>query len=215
MVTVLCVLRSGGPYSSDWVHRLRRAVNRNLTVAHQFVCISDVPVEADRIPLTADWPNWWAKIAMFAPGVLTQKTLYLDLDTIVTGNIDALADLPHDFAMLRGFGRPNYVGSGVMWFRERAPAGVYENFAADPQAIMDRYAVNTSKGAAFGDQAFIYDTVGDANIGRIQDDVPGLLRLYPAHFTDTVPDGCGLAVFKGKCKPPDAMKHPWAKRAWA
>lgn len=215
MLNVICVLRSGGIYDASWVQKLRDGVARNLTVDHRFVCLSDAPVPCEREPLMFDWPGWWAKLELFRPGIITEPTLYLDLDTLIVANIDALANIPNDFSMLRNFGRTSYIGSGVMWFRERAPGGVYDRFLEDPRGVMDRYAVDTAKGAHFGDQAHIYDAVGDAQIGRLQDAAPGLIHCYPHTFDgDVVPEGCGLVCFKGKVKPPAALHHAWAEAAW-
>jgi hypothetical protein len=214
MLTVACVLRSGGIYDQSWVRKLRDGVKRHLTVPHRFVCLSDIDVPCERIPLRHGWPGWWSKLEMFAPGVLTTPTLYFDLDTAIVGNIDALADLPYDFAMLRGLTRTDYIGSGVMWFRN-PPRRVYERFAESPEKHI-AYHERIAHKAHIGDQAFVYETLGDKNIVRLSDDVPGLIRLYPKHFEGgRVPDGCGVCVFKGKVKPPDAMHLAWAREAWA
>ena len=218
MLTVACVLRSGGIYTPEWVGKLQRAVARHMTVAHRFVALSDVPVPCERIPLEHGWPGWWSKIELFRPELFDGAVLYFDLDTLIVENIDALTDLPHRFAMLRGFGRPHYIGSGVMWMRRPMPE-VYWKFCEAPEAFMAEYAANPKNrhnafNAARGDQAFIYDAVGNANIARLTDDVPGLIKLYPRHLTDTVPAGCSVVCFKGKNKPPAAMGHAWAREAW-
>lgn len=214
MVTILSVLRSGGIYTPEWVRKLRDGVARNLTVPHRFVCISDVDVPCERIELDVDWPGWWAKIFMFKPGVIVGPTLYIDLDMAIVGNIDALTDLPYDFAMLRGMSRKHYVGSGVMWFRN-PPHEVYERFVQCPEKHID-YHIRNAREAHVGDQAFIWDTLGGDSIPRLSDDVPGLLRLYPRDFEDgKVPRGCGVCVFKGRVKPPQAMHLPFMQEAWA
>jgi len=58
MFTVICVLRSGGQYDAEWVRKLRDGVKRNLARPHRFVCLSDVDVPCERIPLQHDWPGW-------------------------------------------------------------------------------------------------------------------------------------------------------------
>lgn len=214
MLTVICVLKASAVYTAEWVRKLRDAVARNLNLPHRFVCLSDVDVPCERIPLKHDWPGWWSKIELFRPGVITGPTLYLDLDTVVVGNIDAIAGLPHDFAMLRGFGRRNYVGSGVMWFRKPQVA-VYERFVAKPMEHIAEY-IRNEHAAVIGDQAFIYDTIGDRNIVRLQDQLPGLLHCYPKTFdSDRLPAGCGIVCFKGKTKQPQALHRPWCAEAWA
>jgi len=87
MLTVACVLRSGGKFDSEYVRKLRDGVLRFANVPHRFVCLSDVDVPCERIPLEHNWPGWWSKIELFRPGVIKAPMLYLDLDTIVIGSL--------------------------------------------------------------------------------------------------------------------------------
>lgn len=221
MIDVLCVLRSGGSYTQDWVRRLRDGVARHLLVPHHFVCLSDVSVPCLRIRLRHDWPGWWSKIEIFRSDIWERPTLYLDLDTVIVGDISCLASLPHDFAMLRGFGRPHYVGSGVMWLGKPQPQ-VYESFTAGPpERLIAEYARNPGPGAgrhaaynaARGDQAYIVDAMGGLDaIPRLTDDVPGLIELY-GRFGATPPPRCSVVCFKGKRKP-DMYDDPWLREHW-
>ena len=223
-LSVLCVLRSGGDYDAHWVRKLRDGVARNLSIPHRFACLTDVPVPCEHIRLRHDWPGWWSKIELFRPGVIEGPTLYLDLDTVITGALDRLADLPYAFAMLRGFGRKHYVGSGVMWFR-RPFFHVYENFLTrGPERVMAEYASNPgSPGpgrhgaykAARGDQAWIFDEMGGQAIPRLTDDLPGMIRLYGRGVGREVPEGCSVVCFKGRLKPPDARGTGWLERCWS
>ena len=67
-LTVVCVLWVGRysverTFNGEWVRRLRSMVERNLTMPHRFVCLSNVHIDGvERIPLTEGWPAWWAKI---------------------------------------------------------------------------------------------------------------------------------------------------------
>jgi hypothetical protein len=125
---VLCVCKSGAEYDAEWVRKLKAGVARNLTVPYEFKCLSDVDVP-DRIPLRHKWPGWWSKIEVFRE--VTGPTLYLDLDTVVTGNIDWLTKTEHDFAAIRNFHDPDMIGSAVMWFK-RPLRKVYDRFCEKP-----------------------------------------------------------------------------------
>src|SRR5947209_20113122 len=57
MLTIACVLRSGGPYNADWVTGLQGNVAR-FAPLHRFVCLSDVDVPCERVPLITGWPGW-------------------------------------------------------------------------------------------------------------------------------------------------------------
>lgn len=107
---VACVLRSGGDFNAEYVRRLKSGVDAHLS-GHEFVCLSDVAVPCQRIPLKTDWPGWWAKLELFG---LPGPVLYFDLDTVITGDLSEIAAYPHRFTMLRGFSHPDSPASGVM-----------------------------------------------------------------------------------------------------
>lgn len=212
MLTVLCVLRSGGEYTAELVHRLQRAVARHLSVPHRFASLSDVAVPGvDWIQLKHDWPGWWSKIELFRPGVVNGPTLYLDLDTVLVGSIDKLADLPHDFAIMRNFNMPHMPGSAVMWFKDKAPAKVYEAFADDPDYYIGQYSDRT-QGCYLGDQAFIWDVL-DRKVKYLSDDVPGLIRSYRRHCASGAPEGCAVVAFGGDKKPWNVADQ-WVKESF-
>ena len=210
MFTVACVLKSGGIYDAEWVRKLRDAVARNLTRPHRFVCFSDVEVPCERIALQYDWSGWWSKIEMFKEGSLTGDTLYLDLDTAITGSLDGLTNLDSDFAMLQNFSSPEFVGSGVMWFR-KVPTQVYTKFAKQSEAYIAHYARHRN-GTYVGDQAFIADTVGLDKIDRLTGIFAGI-RCYKYHCRTKLPPGTSIVCFQGDIKCPDVTDE-WLLEAW-
>lgn len=103
---VATVLKSGGDFTTEYVARLRDSLR-----GYDFVCLSDVDVPCERIPLTENLPGWWSKLELFK---LTGKVFYLDLDTVVTGDIRDMVEYPHRFTALRDFGAADQLGTGVM-----------------------------------------------------------------------------------------------------
>lgn len=138
MLTVVCVLKSGGCYTPEYVERLKKGVDLHLK-GHNFVCFSDVDVPCDRIPLTKNWQGWWSKLEIFT---MTGSCLYFDLDTVITGDLRQIAEYPHTFTMLSDFYYPEKPASGIMAWR-----GNY-------QYIMDDYDPNQSY-PGHGDQGYI------------------------------------------------------------
>ena len=90
MINVVCLLRQGGKvgYDASWVEKLQRGVQRNLTLPHRFVCLSDCDVPCERIELLPGDHGFWSKLQLFRPGILSGPTLFLDLDTVVCGDLD-------------------------------------------------------------------------------------------------------------------------------
>lgn len=109
-------------YTLEWVKRLRNMVQRNLKIPHWFVCLSNVEFKEDgirRVPL--QYPNqlrgWWAKMELFRAGLSSSKyrMLYLDLDTLIVGNLKPLIDFDTTMAICPGFGDPDRRDQGEVF----------------------------------------------------------------------------------------------------
>ena len=106
-VTVACVWVQGNvPYSSDYVSRLQAGVRRHLRRPHTFVCLTDQPWalrDVATIPIQGpgDLPGWWSKVKLFDHTLgWSGRVLYLDLDSLVVGDLDPLLDFDASFALL-------------------------------------------------------------------------------------------------------------------
>lgn len=205
MLTVVTVLRSGGIYDPSWVAKLKAGVAVHLQEEHRFVCLADVDVPCDRIPLETDWPGWWAKIEMFR---LPGPVLGLDLDTAVVGDLAEIAAHAREteFTMLRDFYAPDHFGSGVMAWGVAPPRGVYETFAAAPDSMMGMHR------ARMGDQAFIEEIVGAATAW--QDVVPEQIVSYKVHCRGGIPMNARLVCLHGVPKFADMPAADPVRAAW-
>lgn len=201
MLTVACVLRSGGVYTPEWVRRLRRGVEKHLPAPHRFLCLSDVPVDCDRMPIESDWPHWWPKLELFAiPG----PVLYFDLDTIVVGDLTPLVSNP-GFWMVGDYlrrGRSN--STAMFWSDDRRY--ILNAFRSRAEELMPKY--DRRRDGRIGDQAFIEDMVPDR-----QHFPKKLVVSYKKHAREGVPSGAAAVAFHGKPKP-NEIKHGWVAEAW-
>lgn len=214
MLSVICVLRSGGIYDAEWVRKLRDAAERQIKRKHRFRCLSDVDVPCERIPMQHDWPSWWSKIGLFKPGVIEGESLYLDLDTVLVGEVEIsnLLRIGPDFAMLQSFWTEDMVGSGVMWFGgDNVPHKVYEKFAKQPQAYIAHHKRNAD-GPYVGDQAFIADCLGP-DIERVNEYLTGI-KSYKMHCFRRLPADASIVCFHGRPRPTE-VDHDWMREHWA
>ena len=84
----------GEKYSVEYVQKLYNMVQRNTTLEHNFFIFTDnMEMEIDgnvniRTFPMVDLKGWWNKMQLFHPGVIEGDTLYMDLDVVITGNID-------------------------------------------------------------------------------------------------------------------------------
>lgn len=217
MITVACVLRSGSIYTQEWVRKLRDGVARHLTIEHRFVCLSDVDVPCERIPLETDWRAWWCKIELFREGLFDGPVLYFDLDTVVVGSLDAIASHPHDFTMAHEYCRPDRMCSTAMaWTGDQS--FLFDAFAADPVGIARLYDdVLPGRDGRIGDQAFIGDQFGE--FGIRPDTFRDLfgersIASYKVHRCEQAPPAdAAVVAFHGRPKPMD-FQRGWVAEAW-
>ena len=212
MITVACVLRSGGDFTPEHVWALRRDLNKHLQQgAHEFRVLTDTPEFAGTqgIRLETACSGWWAKLELFRPGVFSGPVLYLDLDTVIVGSLDALASYRGSFAMLSDFYNPTALQSGIMaWTPSVQSARIWERFAANPERNIKTFR---------GDGDFIRALV-EPRPERLQDLFPGQIVSYKrdvcldrGSFVDTgrwrTPDGARVVCFHGQ-------PRPWKTSMW-
>lgn len=208
MLTVACVLKSGGIYDATWVARMRDGVKRHLPIEHKFVCLSDVDVPCERIPLRFGWPGWWSKIEALR---LAGPVLTLDLDTAIVGD---LSDIAREAATRRlialaDFYRMNDgVGSGVVaWNGEDWPTRLFLMFCRDAQHWMDVCG-------ARGDQNFIERSCDLSMISRWQSLLPGQIVSYKVHCRNGIPPNARVVCLHGRPKFGDMPANDPVRLAW-
>ncbi|WP_348826653.1 hypothetical protein [Halomonas sp. RT37] len=193
MTRIVCVLRSGGEYGTQHVQWLARQVD-------MLQCLSDVPVPGvPHIPLQHDWPGWWAKLELFRPD-LPGDLLYLDLDTVVLGDLGPLIDATGGkTTMLSDFYKPDLPASGLMYIAQRDKAAVWNEWIRGPQHHMRRCRTPRR----WGDQGFLASVLRPQ---RWQDIAPGRVVSYKAHCRSGLPATADVVCFHG-------TPRPWAAKA--
>lgn len=174
-VTIACV--NAHDYlgrGDEYVGKLRAACGRNEL---------RVFTEADGLR------GWWNKLQLFRPGAFPagERVVYLDLDTVVVGDLGPLLDYRGPFAALRDFYRKWGLGSGVMAWE----AGTCDDIWTE----WDRLGRPELRG---GDQSWIEYMRPDAV--RLQNEVPGIVS-YKVHCLNGVPKHSRLVCFHGSPRP--------------
>lgn len=214
MLTIACVLKSGkfargvyqDGYTPEDVGRLKVMVQDNLKLHHRFVCLSDVEVPCERIPLKHGWPGWWSKVELFSE-VFNDTVLYFDLDTVIAGSLDEMALHPHQFTMLRDFGSKEVPNSGFMAWKGDY-RHIYETFAADPKTYMKKFIAPPQ----IGDQAYIVSLQKPLDFW--QDLFPEQVFSYKKHCLGKPrPEDARVVCFHGV--PKGAGSTGWVKQIWS
>jgi hypothetical protein len=190
----------GEKYSPEYWNVLRASVKRNLNIPHRFIVICDNDVGLDKkietIPMDMgkDFFDFWTKMTIFRPRPfgIDGRILLLDVDTVITGNLDAIIAFDDDF-----YTYPNWwskdIAFGVTLMNAGSRRILWDLFVADPQKIMNQYT---------SDEAFITGVFPKEKYFP-----KPWIRSYKAHCSTTdgraggVPEGCKFICFHGKPDP--------------
>jgi hypothetical protein len=183
-------------------------VMRNLDpIDGDFTCFTDqddpLPDGVIKRPLPADLPGWWSKCALFRDDLFPKgdRVLYLDLDSVICGPIDALAAYQGPFAILRDFHRPGGLQSAIM---------AWEAGAGHLDEIWNSYVESGFPNVSGGDQAWI-ESWRLVSAIRLQDAFPGMFVSYK-QITGP-PDKAAVVVFHGKPRPHEVLTG-WVPKVW-
>lgn len=210
-VRVVCVLRTGGEYTRRDVQRLHRMVAENISRDYEFVCLTDsderMGSEIRTEPIHHLWPRWWPKVELFRLEV-DYPTLYLDLDTVVVGQIDDMFHRGRGLRMTRDFVSPERMNSSVMsWSTDLSR--IYDRFGTDPVRFMNRY--RRFENGSLGDQAFIEDTARPAGL-LVEPFLHPEVCSFKLHAGALPPEGSSVVCFHGRPKPLEAaVRTHWVR----
>jgi hypothetical protein len=204
---VACV-RTGTKYGPEYVERLVRGVKRHSSVECSFMCLTDQPETWPGVEnLSVELSGWWAKMALFNPDWRgNERLVYLDLDTVVNGNIDPLLALETEFAICHSFTpahlkRPCKYSSCIIALAPNYGRRIYDEFMANKSALIPMYV-------RYGDQRVME---------HIDDSARSLQDMLPQGFFSYCRDGfqknASLLIFGAEAKPHNSRDH-WVKQAW-
>ena len=210
---VFCVLRSGGAFDADDVAKLYICIRKHLP-GYDLHCLSDIDVPCNRVPLKYNWPGWWSKMEIFRPDI-EGDIFYLDLDTILIGNIEHLVSAARD-TLLKDFYYPWRPASALMYLTEASRAATWQQWFLDANNNMSTYAK--------GDQTFLATTALATNSRRWQIDFPGQVISFKRHMRPSAPfhgaqlmkppkEAC-VVCFHGLPRPKQIEYESWVKEAW-
>lgn len=203
-VTVCCVLW-GNKFSEEYVHNLKAAVERNTTVPHEFVCLSDREIKGVKTKiLKGGYTGWWNKLQLF-DGEIKGRIVYLDLDTLITSSIDWLMKYTGTFAGIEDLGVANAhqqhlkgrFQSGVMAWRSEAMDWVHLEFSLTRAMVMDKFR---------GDGEYLNHLVKQRDL--LQHLYPMKIKSYKYEVYPDKLENTSIICFHGRPSVIQAMNEP-------
>lgn len=183
---IICVLRTGKEYGIQHAQWLAKQVPG-------IACISNVPVPGvETIPMKFTWQGWWSKMNMFDPTLIDDDLLYLDLDTVVLGDLEQFN--VGKTTMLSDFYRPDLPASGFMYIAHKDKSKVWAEWMKSPERHMQRCVTREY----WGDQGFLRDVLPTQ---RWQDVLPGKVVSFKVHCQKKLPEDAAVVCFHGEPRP--------------
>ncbi len=223
--TIVC-MKWGTRYGADYVNRLWSMIRRHTTRPTRLVCYTDerhgidpkvevYPLLDIHLPERLRWRPW-RKIALWGehlPGV-KGEALYLDLDIVVTGNLDAFFDYrPGEFCVIRNWTTSNGgVGNTTAYrFRVGSASHLLERMNREPLAVYQEFG---------NSQTYVTRQIG-LPLTFWPDEwcvsfKHSLVPSWPFRFfrTPVLPPQAKLVAFTGKPDPDEAMEGRWPTKHW-
>jgi len=207
------LIKQGKKFSAEYVNRLAWDIKKALGLPHYRHLYTDDPdhVDTDLVnvhllhQLTGGVPleGWWNKMALFRDRAIKEKDriLWLDLDTVILGNIDFLFARSDPFVMLRDFFYPDkHWNSSIMLIEGNAYSWIWDQFVSN----MNFYQ------RCGGDQQAIEYMLREKNLEPVlaQDLWPGKIVSYKADCLEGVPPNAQIVCFHGRPMPHEVKWDP-------
>lgn len=218
MNNIVC-LKFGDKYGPEFVNRLYWATKRNTRVPFTFHCFTEDPrgivkdIQVHHLPHKLPGVGWWHKLYLFSEEVeIEGRIFYMDLDTLVTGNIDHLVTYDKGFACLRDLfleRQPNRkdkfgtgkeaIGSAVMSWEAGKHTQIWDTFIENPEAAVKSLHPH-------GDQKWVQKHQKE----RVywQDICPNQIVSFKVSCRTGLPKGVRIICYHGKPSIPESInKH--------
>lgn len=215
----------GGKYDDSYVRKLANSVHRNLTEAHRFICFTDrkrnLPAGVEQWPIKAEDyhltdvkgcfarlrlfdPNWQRQLGL-APG---DRIVNLDIDLVVTGELDSLFNRADGFTILQGVNASNpcQMNGSVWMLRAGYRPDVWRDFSLEAAAKVPFYSFPD-------DQGWFAHKIPDAGAWMPRDGVYGFWKPgWPKG--EALPDNARIVAFFGWRDPSKFTHLKWVDSNW-
>lgn len=232
MITVV-LWKWGTKYTNGHVKRMQSMLTRHLTLPHRIVCITDRPNEVPAgvtpapMPPVLSWDNkgmrrMWLYSAK--AGRLGDRLFQLDLDVILTGNIDAIAARPEPFVIWKS--DSNWkdkwaYNATVMLISPGAKDDVWQRWIKDPRGVFKAADDHGWGPKVNSDQALACYLLEGQDV-PVWTEADGIraYRVFAGKHGErgqVLPAGTRIVSFHGPRDPsiPDLQqKSPWIAEHW-
>lgn len=229
MKNVIC-MKWGDKFGPEYVNRLYKMVEKNLTVEHKFVCFTDNAkgliegIETRPLPemdLDKTLPErGWRKLTVFGEKLayLEGQALFLDLDIVIVNNIDSFFEAEGEFLIIKDWDFKNDIigNSSVFRFDIGKYPEVLSNFIENGEKVRERhrneqaylsYAIKKIGDKQNRELLKYWDKSWCVSFKR------NCLRKFPLNYfmQPKFPANAKIIIFHGRPTPSQALKGYFGK----
>ncbi|MFI3301418.1 MAG: hypothetical protein R3Y28_08390 [Candidatus Gastranaerophilales bacterium] len=184
MKNIIC-MKWGDKFGAEYVNKLYNMVQNNLTIPHRFICFTDNSeglhegIEVRDLPgmdLDEKLPErGWRKLTVFQEQLadLKGQALFLDLDVVITDNIDKFFEVEGEFVIIKDWDFENDIigNSSVFRFDIGKYPDVLTNFIENGEDIRKTHR---------NEQAYLSHAIHQK----------GILKYWPAEWCVSFKRNC-------------------------
>ena len=220
-LNVVCFLWDGVRWDVEahdgylYVNKLYRAVQKHLSIPHRFICMTNLDKTRfdsgiEILPLNApSWKGCLPKVCMFDPALgLTGRVFSLDIDIIITGSLDEMAQCESEMIVRSSFKFPELLDGDIVGFKvsDEIAKKVWSPLKDDPALAEE---------ITGGRERYWYRHIFGKNMDRYQTEYPNQLVSYKRHMrgSKVVPKNVRIVSCHGRPRPHE-LRVGWALKNW-
>ncbi len=210
----------GDKYGPHYLDRLRAALARNIKQPYRFIVLADKITSTDGRPIQdielTKVKGCFARLRMFDPQWQfireikeDERIVQIDVDSIITGELDPLFDRDEPFVILQGGNYQPCPYNGALWMlRAGAHPEVWSDFSLEAASTISYHEFPD-------DQGWLWHKLPNAAGWQTGPTSGCYVYQKPGWKTgERLPDGARYVTFSGK-RSPDKIAHlDWVQRHW-
>lgn len=198
MINVYTVLNVSFNHTKEYVYRLKQSLEKNSTISFNFYCLTNEQLPGiNTIPIKGF--GRWSKIEICNPSI-EGKIVYLDIDTVIIGNIDFLFQETKEF-MCKGLDGKRR--SQILSLDQKNRMDVWDFWCKRSKSIVQNF-----KG-----EGAVYDFIVSPEVLNIQDLHPGKVIDF-SEASEFLSIGSKIVTFSNGSYPNNLEGNNYIKQYW-
>jgi hypothetical protein len=181
----------------EYISKLQAGIARNLTLKHKFICFTNEDVQIKGVETrmfgSPSYKGCLPKLCAFDPkNGLEGRVVMLDLDIVITGDLDEMFSYDGSFMTREAFRVPGKSGGDMVFFEAGKHPDIWMDFRFKTSRFISTYKAQ--------ERSVYRDLRPDCDF--VQRNYPGQVLSYRNHVKKTgMTDSCRVVSFHGKPRP--------------